>query len=237
MTIRCSRAAVSLILVLGSVFPVFADQTEPSDAAPAPPMTRDSEGRVTVRAVRVVEPPRIDGVLDEPIYESLEPITGFIQQDPDEGALATEATLVWILFDADNLYIGARCRDSQPHRIMANDMRRDGSNVSQNDNISVIIDTFHDGRNGYEFLMNSIGGAWDTQITDERDANRDWNTVWIPRSRREAEGSPRQERSSSTTLRLSGWTPRSPSWWPVSTTPQWDRTGGSSPTRTAPRWL
>ncbi len=67
-------------------------------------------------------------------------------------------------------------------------MRRDGSNVSQNDNVSVIIDTFHDRRNGYEFLMNSIGGAWDTQVTDERDANRNWNTVWIPRSRRDAEG-------------------------------------------------
>ena len=39
-----------------------------------------------------------------------------------------------------------------------------------------------------QFLMNSIGGAWDTQITDERDANRDWNTPWVPRSRRDAEG-------------------------------------------------
>ena len=151
-------------------------------------MARDSEGRVTVRAVRVAEPPRVDGVLDEPIYQSLAPITGFIQQDPHEGQLATEPTLVWILFDERNLYIGARCRDSQPDRIMANDMRRDGSNVSQNDNISVIIDTFHDRRNGYEFLMNSIGGAWDTQVTDERDTNRNWNTVWIPRSRRDAEG-------------------------------------------------
>ena len=95
---------------------------------------------------------------------------------------------MWILFDARNIYIAARCRDSHPERIIANDMRRDGSNVSQNDNVSVIIDTFHDRRNGYEFLMNSIGGAWDTQVTDERDTNRNWNTVWIPRSRRDAEG-------------------------------------------------
>ena len=127
-------------------------------------------------------------MLDEKLYQTLTPITGFIQQDPDEGALATEPTLVWILFDARNIYIAARCRDSHPERIIANDMRRDGSNVSQNDNVSVIIDTFYDRRNGYEFLMNSIGGAWDTQVTDERDTNRNWNTVWIPRSRRDAEG-------------------------------------------------
>ena len=151
-------------------------------------MSRDSEGRVTVRAVRVAQAPRIDAVLDEELYQQLEPITGFIQQDPDEGRPATEQTLVWLLFDDRNLYIAARCRDSQPDRIVANDMRRDGSNVSQNDNISIVIDTFHDRRNGYEFLMNSIGGAWDTQITDERDANRNWNTAWTPRSRRDAEG-------------------------------------------------
>ncbi|MGH9311118.1 MAG: DUF5916 domain-containing protein [Vicinamibacterales bacterium] len=150
--------------------------------------TVDSEGRVTVRAVRVSEPPRVDGVLDEAMYRTLEPITGFIQQDPNEGEPATEQTLVWITFDDENLYVGARCRDSQPSRIMANDMRRDGRNVSQNDNFSIIFDTFHDRRNGYEFLMNSVGGAWDTQITDERDTNRDWNAVWIPRSRRDDQG-------------------------------------------------
>jgi hypothetical protein len=143
---------------------------------------------VTVRAVRVEEPPRVDGLLDEQLYRTLPPITDFIQQDPNEGQVATEPTMVWIFFDDRNIYIGARCRDSQPDRIVANDMRRDGSNVSQNDNISVVIDTFHDRRNGYEFLMNSIGGAWDTQITDERDANRNWNTVWLPRSRRDSDG-------------------------------------------------
>ena len=157
-------------------------------AAAAPVQSRDAEGRVTVRATRVINAPRIDGLLDDEVYRALPPITGFVQQDPDEGALATEPTLVWITFDDDNLYIGARCRDSQPHRIVANDMRRDGSNVSQNDNFSIIFDTFHDRRNGYEFLMNSIGGAWDTHITDERDVNRNWNTVWTPRSRRDDEG-------------------------------------------------
>ena len=151
-------------------------------------MVRDSQGRVTVRAVRIDEPPEVDGVLDETLYQTLAPISGFIQQDPDEGQPATEPTEVWLMFDARNLYISARCHDSQPSRIVANDMRRDGRNVSQNDNLSVVIDTFHDRRNGYEFLINSIGGAWDTQVTDERDANRDWNTVWIPRSRQDAQG-------------------------------------------------
>ena len=158
----------------------------PDDGASV--VTRDAEGRVTVRAVRVHTPPRIDAVLDESVYQASDPIAGFIQQDPDEGAPATEATLVWITFDDRHLYIGARCYDSQPSRIVANDMRRDGRNVSQNDNFSIVFDTFHDRRNGFEFLMNSIGGAWDSQITDERDANRDWNTVWTYSSRQDSQG-------------------------------------------------
>ena len=162
--------------------------SDPALTTPASVMDRDSEGRVTVRAVRVRTAPRIDGVLDDAIYHTLPPITGFIQQEPNEGAIATEPTLVWILFDDRNIYLGARCRDSEPSRIVANDMRRDGRNVSQNDNLSVIIDTFHDRRNGYEFLVNAIGGAWDTQVTDETTANRDWNTVWRSHSRRDEDG-------------------------------------------------
>jgi hypothetical protein len=178
-----------LALLILAATPAAASQ-DPADGIPVPPavQARDSEGRVTVRAVRVEAAPRIDALLHEPIYQDVAPISGFIQQDPQEGEPATEPTLVWILYDASTLYIAARCRDSQPARIVANDMRRDGRNVSQNDNISIVLDTFRDRRNGYEFLMNAIGGAWDTQITDERDANRDWNTVWTNASRRDEEG-------------------------------------------------
>lgn len=182
----CRILAVLWLLPAGAA---LASQ-DPADGVPVPPsvQARDSQGRVTVRAVRVETAPHIDAELIEPIYRELTPITGFIQQDPHEGQLATEQTLIWITFDSAHIYFAARCRDSQPSRIKATDMRRDGRNVSQNDNISIVLDTFHDRRNGYEFLMNSVGGAWDTQITDERDANRDWNTVWTYASRRDAEG-------------------------------------------------
>ena len=181
--------AAFLCAALLCVTRVGAAQTPSVAPAPAPPVQWINEaGRVVVRATRVATPPTIDGVLDDAVYQTVTPVTDFIQQDPDEGALATEPTLVWILFDADTLYISARCRDSQPHRIIANDMRRDGRNVAQNDNLSIGLDTFHDRRNGYEFLVNAIGGAWDTQVTDERDANRDWNTVWRTRARRDDEG-------------------------------------------------
>lgn len=188
------RRLLPLAVVLGGALtcavpaPLAAQPSSIGPPTASPVKWLDDEGRVVVRATRASTAPRIDGTLDDAVYRQVTPVSDFVQQDPVEGALATEQTLVWILFDEDTLYISARCRDSQPSRIIANDMRRDGRNVSQNDNLSVAIDTFHDRRNGYEFLVNAIGGAWDTQITDERDANRDWNTVWQTRSGRDAEG-------------------------------------------------
>ena len=65
-------------------------------AAPIPPevITRDEAGRATVRAVKLTEPLALDGELDEAIYGRVPPISGFIQQLPDEGAPATERTEV-----------------------------------------------------------------------------------------------------------------------------------------------
>ena len=67
-----------------------------------------------MRAFRVPSPPRIDGRLDEEVYRTVDPITDFIQQEPDEGQPATEKTDAWILFDDVNLYICARNWDSHP---------------------------------------------------------------------------------------------------------------------------
>jgi excinuclease ABC subunit C len=63
------------------------------------------------------------------MWPAVEPISGFIQQEPNEGDPATEATDAWILFDDENLYICARNWDSHPERAVANELRRDNRNV------------------------------------------------------------------------------------------------------------
>ena len=131
-----------------------------------------------VRAVRLTAPLRIDGRLDEEIYASVAPIDSFVQQLPIEGVPATEPTDLWVLFDDDNLYIAARCHDSQADRITANELRRDNNGIWQyNDNFTVAIDTFHDRRNGFFFQTNPIGGVRDQAINDGAN-NVNWNTVW-----------------------------------------------------------
>ena len=146
---------------------------------PVPPavIARDEAGRATVRAVRVMEPVRVDGVLDERVYRDVPPASGFIQVEPLEGALATEQTEVWVIFDRENLYVSGRCLDSAPEsEWVANEMRRDGA--GQGEWIGILLDTFYDRRNAVEFVVNPLGGRMDGQITNERAWNGDWNPVW-----------------------------------------------------------
>src|SRR5262245_12524547 len=115
-------------------------------AAPIAPdvITRDELGRATIRAIKLDEPLRLDGALDEAVYASPS-IGGFIQQVPREGQPATERTEAWVMFDSDNIYLACRCWDSAPpERWIANELRRDTNQLRQNDTFGVILDTFYD---------------------------------------------------------------------------------------------
>ena len=165
--------------------------TLPADFdGPAPPVapaviTRDDSGRATIRAVRVTTPLRIDGALDEPLYSSVPPISDFIQQEPREGEPATEKTEVWLAFDDENVYVSFRCWESEPGQMIANEMRRDGPNMWQgNDIVTFMFDTFYDRRNSVNFVTNALGARQDGQVTNERQWNGDWNTVWEVRAGR-----------------------------------------------------
>ena len=159
------------------------------DGAPPPvapeTIARDATGRATVRAVRLTEPLRLDGVLDEGMYETVPSFGDFIQQVPDEGAPSTERTEAWVFYDDGNVYIGARLWDSAAEsEWVANEMRRDSFQLVRNERFGATIDTFYDRRNGVSFMVNPIGGFVDFQLTDEGSPNIDWNPIWDVRTGR-----------------------------------------------------
>jgi len=154
----------------------FAFDGPPAPVAPEV-VTRDGEGRATVRAVPLTAPLRIDGALDEALYNGPS-ISGFVQVEPSLGAPATERTEAWVAFDGDNVYFAFRCWDSAPERRVATDMRRDVNNfINGNDILQVFVDTFYDRRNGLSFTMNPIGARNDGQQVGPQ-YNGDWNPVW-----------------------------------------------------------
>ena len=131
-----------------------------------------------MRATRLEAPLSTDGRLDEPIYGVVPPADDFVQQEPLEGEPATEKTEAWIFFDDRNIYVSVRAWDSQPERMVANELRRDGQRINQGANIALVFDTFHDRRNGFYFQTNPLGALRDQEVTDEGNSNPDWNTVW-----------------------------------------------------------
>ena len=157
---------------------------------PPPPVapdvvTRDELGRATVRAIKLTEGIRLDGTLDEAVDHTVPAITDLVQQVPVEGAPATEKTEAWIMFDDTNVYVSARVWDSAPEsEWIANEMRRDTSQLRQNDTFTAFFDTFYDRRNGLNFYTNPLGARADQAFTNEGNPNPDWNPVWDVRTGR-----------------------------------------------------
>ena len=126
------------------------------------------------RAVRIETPPRVDGVLDEPFWAQIRPVTGFRQRDPVDGAPASERTEVRIAYDNDALYFGFSFFDSEPDRILRAILDR-GGRISKDDRVVVALDTYLDRRNGYIFEVGALGTQDDALFTDESLDRPDWN--------------------------------------------------------------
>ena len=161
------------------VFELPAGYVGPPLPVPPAVVTRDPEGRAAVRAVRLSQPLRLDGRLDDALYSDVPAISGFLQMEPQAGAPATERTDVWIAFDDDHIFVSFRNWDSEMDRLIATEMRRDSTNTWQgNDLVSFIFDTFYDKRNANAFTINPLGGRSDGQMVNERQYSLDWNPVW-----------------------------------------------------------
>ena len=121
----CGLVSLALLAVATEAAQDTADTRPPltidGPAPPHPPdvISRDANGRATMRAIRLVEPLRVDGALNERVYIEVPAVTDFIQKEPVEGALATEKSEVWVLFDDEQLYISFRCWAENPEAELA----------------------------------------------------------------------------------------------------------------------
>ena len=163
------------------------DKPQPQSAKPVQTPQKNAELR-RVRAARITEALKIDGLLDESAWSAAQPATDFLQQQPTEGAPASERTEVRVLFDDKNIYFGIHAFDSDAKHINARELVRD-ANFSNDDTIAILLDTYHDRRNAFRFMVNPLGTQQDALITDEgRDINITWNGSWISAGRVDDKG-------------------------------------------------
>ena len=141
----------------------------------------------------------VDGIVNDQAWSNVEPYTGFTQQNPIEGAEATERTEVRLLLGRQTLYIGIINFDSDPSQILVTDSRRDGQ-LNETDSIQVVLDTYNDNQNAFLFGTNPVGIAYDGQVAGEGRTGG--------RNQRAGRGGPRRGQ-------VSGWNPNWDGDWTV----------------------
>ena len=138
-------------------------------------------------AVPIPSPPIIDGVLDEPFWALVQPVTGFLQRDPVDGAPASEKTEVRIAYTPTALYFGMTMHDSEPNLIRGNILQRGGW-IDKDDNIRIALDTYDDDRNAYMFEVGVLGTQDDALISDESSTDWNWDGIYTTEARITEEG-------------------------------------------------
>ena len=134
-------------------------------------------------AHRTSEEIKVDGVFDEPVWQTVEPIRQLYQIQPDQGEPATEDSEVRILYDDKKLYFGFIFYDEMD-KIVANDMRRDSPGLRSNDYGFLLLDTYNDRRNAVFFRFTPVGGIEDTAVSNSGGSlNTSWDIVWECRCR------------------------------------------------------
>jgi hypothetical protein len=171
------QAAVAVLLasllgVVISSLPSFAQHSTPD----------------VLRAMHIDTPIKLDGVLDEDAWAKAPRISNFTERELEEGKPATEKTEVAVLYNKTDLYIGVWCFDSRPDEIVAQKMSWD-FDYWADDNFEIVLDTYHDRRDAYLFVINPNGAQYDALITDNgRKTNSNWNGVWYVATRRTDRG-------------------------------------------------
>jgi hypothetical protein len=198
---RSASAAVVTIAVLVATLPISAASAQERDTqfsngdGAAAPIALEA---YALEADMSVD---LDGHLSEAVWQNAIPITDFTQQEPNEGGIPSEETEIRVVFDADNLYIGAIIYDD-PDGVLAYQRERDAP-LSTDDRFMWILDTFRDGRTGYFFEINAAGLMGDGILTGGGGrgggrggfggfggggTNKAWDGIWEARTQMRPDG-------------------------------------------------
>jgi len=162
-----------LISVLLIILALTSPQARAGGTSPDPELDHQ------ISALHIEGTIVIDGELNEPEWQQVQPATDFTQQEPFIGEPASERTEVRLLYDDDNIYVGVYCFDSAGDAgLVVNDVRRDFPPF-ENDVFGILLDTFGDNRNGFLFSTNPKGAKRDGQVGGDGTTNNfDWDASW-----------------------------------------------------------
>lgn len=121
------------------------------------------------------EAPRIDGILNDQIWETVEWGGGdFTQRQPNDGGPPTEQTKFKVLYDDKNVYVAVRAYDTDPANIVKRLSRRDGF---EGDRVTVMFDSYNDKRTAFSFTATASGVKGEEYVFNNGD---NWDDKWDP---------------------------------------------------------
>ncbi len=140
-----------------------------------------------INVIRLEQGAIIDGKLDDEAWKSAAVVSGFGQVEPVSGAAPSEHTVMRVFSTASALYIGVRCFDSEPGKMLARDRRRDSPGRGD-DRVRMVFDTFEQAKNGYYFAVAGGGGKADGVVRSGGRPDLTWDTIWSVETSQDDEG-------------------------------------------------
>ena len=150
-------------------------QTPADLANPAKPAPKRQ-----LQAVRISTAPKLDGLLDEAVWQTAPIATKFYELEPTPGREEKHPTEVRVLYDDDAIYVGAIMHDVAQDSIFRELSARD--NIGNSDWFGIFIDTYNDHLNGYQFLLTPGGVQIDARQSPANGEDGNWNAVWDSRT-------------------------------------------------------
>ncbi len=133
----------------------------------------DTTGRPTLQALYTTTPPKVDGVLDDAVWELAKGATDFVENSPNPGRAASQKSLVKVVYTTQGIYIGARLYDTAPDSILRQLSVRDAQNSVNADMFAVNIDGMYTQQTDFTFMVTAAGVQIDANAGDEI-----WDAVW-----------------------------------------------------------
>src|SRR6185295_1551051 len=179
-----SQFAVCVWLMVGTAGGRVLAQGPATSAEPVVPEKAGKE----LHAFRIRgAAPRIDGRLNDEVWNHAQAFEDFVQEDPDNMAPPTERTVVQIAYDDRYLYFAAHCYTNDASKIRAGLGRRDNFPQSS-DVIAFSLDPRHDHLTGYIFRVNASGVQADQTSFDDTSSSSDYDGVWEAATQVTADG-------------------------------------------------
>lgn len=137
----------------------------------------DSIPRKKITIPRILNAPKIDGILDDAAWINAPIATDFVERQPKNGVPIPDSfkTEVKIVYNDLGIYFGAMMKDPNPDKILRELTERD--QIGNDDFFFILLNGYNDRQQSLQFIVTAAGVQYDAKMTNENE-DESWNGVW-----------------------------------------------------------